>query len=160
MTKQYAVTCPKCKETRQTGYQEYYRAKTGKTTGICAICRGPIRTDGNLCITCPECKEIRQVSKQIYLNHRRGKITGRCRVCGALAQKVWKREKVKTIESCGCVLTGTKCNARCAKFETCKHRSECLHALFALHWDGFTADCRGFNAKAPKDPFDQIRLQI
>ena len=167
MKKLYVITCPKCKKARQVKYQEHYRVKMRGSTGLCMDCRKPIYTEGDFFITCPECNKKRQVTRQNYMSFMNESASGRCRSCGikAAIRKQIKRKKTKTIECRGCTLTvarGDRINSstRCEKFKTCRHRSECLHVLFKLNWSGFTADCRGFEAKDYREPLDQIKLQI
>lgn len=159
MKKLYVVTCPKCNRARRVKYPEYYRIKTEKTTGICIDCRKPVYTEGDFFITCPDCNKERQVTRQNYMCFMNEKISGRCRTCGRKATIVKKKKKTRIIECYGCTLTVTK-EGRCEKFMTCRHCSECLHVIFKLNWNGFTADCRGFEVKDYKEPLDQIKLQI
>lgn len=161
----YLVTCPKCGKERQAEYPEYYRIKTKRSPGICKACREPAYTEGDLYITCPDCGIPRRVTRRNYMTFMTGKSSGRCRSCATKSMPHKSIKKVTSIECCGCILTVSKGahinnSERCEKIDTCKHRSECLKALFNLNWSGFTADCKGFEVKASRDPLDQIKMDI
>ena len=113
-------------------------------------------------LICPDCGKKRQVTRSTYLDFINRKRLGRCRSCGTKETLRKKEKKTKTMNCCGCTLTVAKGDrvqgsTRCEKFEVCKYSSECLRVLFKLDWDGFTADCRGFEVKDYEEP---LKLQF
>lgn len=157
--KRYVVACPVCKKKREVMYPEYYRVSKKITTGTCLDCRRTIDISGDHFLVCPDCGKKRKVTYPTYRDYKKGKKSGRCRSC-ATKKSIARRRTAQTAECCGCVLTASnKEGTRCAGFDTCQHRSECLKCIFWLDWEGFTANCCGFSAEEYIEPLYQVKLQ-